>query len=207
MSIITLPTGIYFGAFAISQKRFDLKEMSDTTGDTRERLISPPRWRVRFAPPSVGIPYAQAALWKTMLLQLRGGVNHLAVYDVAQLVPTGTMRGTPQLVGSLSAGSVSMSIDGATASGTLKRGDWLQIGTGVGSQLVSVTVDVTLSGAGTGTVQFEPPTRVVFADNTPVTWDKPVAYYKMTSDVPEWAYTPGAFLIAGFACDFMEQWT
>ena len=40
MSIITLPSGIYFGSFAVSQRRFDTKEMSDTTGDARDRLLA-----------------------------------------------------------------------------------------------------------------------------------------------------------------------
>jgi hypothetical protein len=208
MSIITLPAGIYFGSFAISQKRFDLKEVSDSTGSARDRLISPPRWRLRFAPPGVGIPYPQAALWKTMLLTLRGGVNHLAAYDVAQVAPTGTMRGSP-VIGSAGAakGATIAPITGGTANGTLKAGDWLQIGSGLGSQLVSVTVDVTLNSSGAGDVTFEPPLRAAYTVGTAVTWDKPVAYYKMMSDVPEWAYTPGAFLVSGFNCDFMEQWT
>lgn len=208
MSIITLPAGIYFGSFGISQRRFDLKEMSDSTGSTRERLIAPPRWSLRFAPPSSGITYEQAALWKTMLLTLRGGVNHLAVYDVAQVAPTGTMRGSP-VVGAAgaAAGATVAPITGGTANGTLKVGDWLQFGSGLGSQLVSVVANVTLSGAGAGDVTFEPPLRTAYTAGTAVAWDKPVAHYKMTSNVPEWAYIPGAFLVSGFNCDFMEQWT
>jgi hypothetical protein len=206
VSIITIPTGIYFGAYAVSQKRFDLKEMSDSTGDARERLIAPPRWRLRMAPPSTGVPYEQAGLWKNMLLQLRGGINHLAAYDVAQPAPAGTMRGSPVLSAPVSAGATSMAVSGATSGGTLKVGDWLQIGTGLGSQLVSVSAAVTLTG-GSGTIQFEPPLRAAYTAATVVVWDKPVAHYKMLSDAPEWAYTPGAFLVAGFACDFMEQWT
>lgn len=206
MSIITLPAGIYFGAFAVSQKRFDLKETSAATGDARERLIAPPRWRLRFAPPTTGVPYSQAGLWKTMLLQLRGGINHLAAYDVAQPAPAGTMRGAPVLSGTAAAGATSMGVSGATAGGTLLPGDWLQVGTGLGSQLVAVSAAVTLAG-GAGTIQFEPPLRQAYGAGTAVLWDKPVAHYKMMSDAPEWAYTPGAFLMTGFACDFMEQWT
>lgn len=207
MSIITLPVGIYFGEFAISQKRFDLKEVSDSTGHTAERLIAPPRWRVRMAPPNGGITYAHAGLWKTMLLKLRGGVNHLAVYDVAQPAPAGTMRGSPILSAQAVAGATSMQITNGTAFGTLKAGDWLQLDSGLGSQLVAVTADITLNGSGAGTVSFEPPLRVTYPSSTIVTWDKPVAHYKMLTDAPEWAYVAGAFLMSGFACDFMEQWT
>jgi hypothetical protein len=207
VSIITLPTGIYFGSFVISQKRFDLKEMSDTTGTAKERLMSPPRWRLSIGAPSIGVGYTQAALWKNMVLQLRGSINHLAAYDVAQPVPVGTMRGAPVLSAQLAAGATSMSITAGTANGTLKVGDWLQIGTGLGSQLVSVAADVTLNGSGAGTVTFEPPARVTFpATTTAITWDKPVAYYKQVSDSASWAYTPGALLVQGFNLDLMEQW-
>lgn len=207
MSIITFPTGIYFGAFAIAQKRFDIKEMSDTTGDARERLIAPPRWRLRIAPASSGVSYTQAGLWKTMLLQLRGGINHLAAYDVAQPRPAGNLTGTVTTVGTTAAGATSMSITGGNVNGTLKAGDWLQLGSGLTSQLVAVSVNVTLDGAGAGTVSFEPPLRTAYAGGTAVVWDKPVAHYKMLTDAPEWGYVPGAFLLGGFSCDFMEQWT
>jgi hypothetical protein len=206
MSIITFPPGIYFGTFAISQKRFDLKEMSDSTGLVKERLMSPPRWRVRFSPPGIGVPYTQGALWKTMLMRLRGGINHLAVYDIAQPAPVGTARGSIVLTGTTNAGDVDATISGGSpATGTLKMGDWLQIGTGLGSQLVTVTADVTLSG-GAGTVLFEPPLRTGYAAGTAVVWDKPVAHYKMLSDAPSWGYVAGAFLMNGFEIDMMEQW-
>ena len=207
MSIITLPVGIYFGEFAISQKRFDLKEVSSSTGYTAERMIAPPRWKVRMAPPQVGIPYEQAGLWKTMMLNLRGGVNHLAIYDVAQPAPAGTMRGSPILAAQAAAGATTMQITNGTAYGTLKAGDWLQLGSGLTSQLIAVTIDITLNGSGAGTVTFEPPLRSTYSSSTIVTWDKPVANYKMATDAPEWAYVAGAFLMNGFACDFMEQWT
>ena len=69
MAIITIPDGMYFGGYAVSQKRFDLREMSDSTGDTRDRLVSPPRWRLRISPPSAGMSYEQADIWKSFVAQ------------------------------------------------------------------------------------------------------------------------------------------
>lgn len=87
----------------------------------------------------------------------------------------------------------------------LKAGDWLQIGTGVGtSQLVKVTDDAQEVNAGTMTVSFEPPLRTAFASSTAVTWDKPVAYYKQTSS-PQWGYR--ARMSTGYALDLLESWT
>lgn len=209
MSIITIPTGMYFGGFTVGQRRFDIKEASDTTGAVKERMRAPPRWNVKMSPPGTGMSYDQAELWKGMLLQLEGGVNHLAIHDVSQTLPRGTMRGSPATSGTIAAGATSFVIDaGAGQSGaTLRIGDWLQVGTGLGSQLVMVVAPVTLNGSGVGTVNIMPAFRTGYAGGTAVVYDKPVAHYKLATDMPEWAYQPGAFLVTGFNLEFMEQWT
>jgi hypothetical protein len=87
----------------------------------------------------------------------------------------------------------------------LKAGDWLQIGTGVGtSQLVKVTADAQEVNAGTMTVSFEPPLRAAFSAGTAVTWNRPIAYYKQTS-APQWGYR--ARMSTGYALDLLESWT
>lgn len=119
---------------------------------------------------------------------------------------------------------------------TLKAGDWLQFGTGLGtSQTVKVTDNadgsafseaVWSTGGGaqaiwstTGgqalwtddgvpsnaiTVTFEPPLRTAFAKDTAVTWDKPVAYYRMQGN-PKWQYSTRSYRReGGFAADFVE---
>ena len=87
----------------------------------------------------------------------------------------------------------------------LKAGDWLQIGSGVGtSQLVKVTADAQEVNAGTMTVSFEPPLRTAFSAGTAVTWNRPVAYYKQTSS-PQWGYR--ARMSTGYALDLLESWT
>jgi hypothetical protein len=87
----------------------------------------------------------------------------------------------------------------------LKAGDWLQIGTGVGtSQLVKVTADAQETNAGTMTLSFEPPLRTAISGAAAVTWDRPVAYYKQTS-APRWGYH--ARRSTGYALDLLESWT
>lgn len=91
---------------------------------------------------------------------------------------------------------------------TLKAGDWLQLGTGLGtSQLVKVVSDATGTDAQAMTVTIEPPLRQQFASTTAVTWDKPIAYYKQTG-APQWSYRPGRRIKqAGFAIDALESWS
>jgi hypothetical protein len=88
-------------------------------------------------------------------------------------------------------------------------GDWLQVGTpGVGtSQLVKVvTYRSTTSADQLVNVQFEPPLRYAFAAEAPVTWDRPVAYCKLTNSAQTWAARANGPAIDGFALDLLEDW-
>jgi hypothetical protein len=53
-------------------------------------------------------------------------------------------------------------------------------------------------------VTFEPPLRIAYAKDTAVTWDRPVAYYRMHG-YPKWQYSQRAYRReGGFAADFLE---
>lgn len=203
MSVIALPTGLMIAECSISQARYDMAEMSDASGHAAARLFGPPRWRVSLRS-HASLSLALSAQWEAMLLQLRGGVNHLSVYDPVRTAPQGTYRGTVTLSGSHSAGATSLALTGGSGTQTLLAGDWLQVGTGVGtSQLVKVMANATASG-GAITVTVEPPLRTAFSNGTAVTWNKPLAYYKQTSE-PAWSYA-AARTSGGYAVDLLESW-
>lgn len=207
MSVILLPASLRIRPdFGIEQRRFDMLESSDATGDTAVRLQAPPRWAISFTgTDAMAIPAADE--WRALLLQLRGAVNVLAAWDIARPTPRGTARGAMLLATAAAAGATSLSITGATpAAGTLLRGDWLQIGTGHGSsQLVNVVADVQLSG-GTGVVAFEAPLRKAYAAGTVVTWDKALGYYRRTAGAvgASWQYRTRR-LVGGFTFDGLES--
>jgi hypothetical protein len=91
--------------------------------------------------------------------------------------------------------------------GSVKAGDWLGLGSGVGtSQLVKATATSYAAETGLLTVAFEPPARIAFSSAGAVTWDKPLAYFKSQSD--EWAgrgITSQVF--SGYGLDLVEDWT
>jgi hypothetical protein len=207
MSVIAMPTTLRIGAVGIGQARYDLVEMSDASGSQASRLFGPPRWRLSLtSPPSLTL--AQAAVWEALLLQLRGGINHLSAWDPVRVQPAGTMRGTLTLSGSHAAGATSITVTGggSQALTTLKAGDWLQIGVGIGtSQLVKVMADSVANGSGVITgMAIEPPLRIAFSTATAVAWDRPIAYYKQ-GGTPQWAYGAGRTQ-TGFAIDALESW-
>jgi hypothetical protein len=207
MTVIALPAGLRIGGFTIGQARYDLAEMSDATGSMSARLFGPPRWKLGLASTD-GLTMEQAATWEALVLQLRGGVNHLTVHDVVRPQPIGTMRGTMTLNGSHSAGAVALSVTAGAgqAAKTLLAGDWLQLASGLGtSQLVKVMAAATSNGSGVIALTVEPPLRIAFSGGAAVTWDRPVAYYKQLS-TPQWAYQPGRTM-GGFAVDLLESWS
>ena len=89
---------------------------------------------------------------------------------------------------------------------TLNRGDWLQIGTGVGSHYCKTVDPVTLDDLGAGTVTFEPPTRKAFAAGSAITIERPVGHFKLVNAQTRWAPLAGAPAFSGFALDLQEQW-
>jgi len=136
MSIITpSDTALaYLAELTIGQQRFDISEQSDSTGHTATRLGGPPRWTAALRTLDALEP-AVAALWKAIAVQLRGRVNHLALYDVAQPQPRGTARGSITLASTAAAGAVSLALAGCMPSNqlftyhqTLDNAAWSKVG-------------------------------------------------------------------------------
>jgi len=151
---------------------------------------------------------AQLSIWQPLMVNLRGHVNHLAMWDYGQPAPVGTMRGTLTVSGTPAAGATTATITGGAgqASTTLKAGDWLQFGTGLTSQLVMITVDATANGSGVMNITFEPPLRIALSNGSAVAWDRPVAHYKMVNSDFLFYYEPGYLTKGRVALDLLEQW-
>lgn len=232
MSIVTLPRTFRHVECSFEQVRFDTMEQSDSTGSEAARLLAPPRWKMSL---SFGdyMTLSEAGQAEAVLLQLRGRVNHLAAYDPVRRVPQGTLRGSLRLAADVAAGATSLPLIGGTA-GTLEAGDWLQVGSGVGtSHLAKVVADAEATGigpytwedsgsayawsdggsaytwddGGTITVTIEPPTRRAFVKETAVTWDHPLGYYRMQGNA-RWKYQHARIhKQGGFAVDLLEAFS
>lgn len=209
MSVITWPSTLRVGpGSGFGQVRYDLMFSSEMTGASQDRVLGPPRWTLSILQPAVLKP-DEAGQWQSVLMQLRGRTNHLLAPDFSRLAPRGTMRGTMTLSAdpALGATSISITAGAGQANTTLKAGDKLQIGTGLGtSQLVMVTADATANGSGVITVSVEPPLRVDFASGAAVTWDRASAYFKLAQSSTGWQFNPSVYgpLMTGMALDLTE---
>lgn len=199
MAIITLPTGMLFGAGSgVEQVTYDITNGSAVTGADQPVSFGPARWGLTLLAPDRLRP-AEAALWEGLSLQLRGRLNVLACHDPGKTAPRGTRRGTLALGAAAAAGVATINV---TGTGSLLVGDWLQIGTGLGtSQLVKVVADTT-----TATVTIEPPLRRAYPSGTVVTWDRPLGYWRRGPERVRWTYTAGA-LQQGFSLQFVEAFS
>lgn len=207
--IVTIPTSLKFGSFEMSTQTFDMDEVSDLTGSTDTVIYGHPRWRISMSAMD-DMSLDDASEWEYITLALRGKANRLAVYDPVRIQPEGTMRGSPTLNASIGQGDTSFVINAGSgqAGKTLKRGDLLQIGTGLGtSQLVKVATTMTLNGSGVGTVEFNNYARRTFSSGTAVIWDRPVTYFGNMNKPTGPNYARNSLLVSGFAFDLLEQWT
>lgn len=210
MAIIAFPAGLVVAQFAWGQTDYSLTEISDQSGASSTRTFGPPRWTCQIGSDANMAP-VQAGVWEAFVTQLRGRVNHAAVYDVTRPQPQGTWLGaTPTLLNTVAAGVSGLSIaaDATQAFHTLLRGDMLQVGTGIGtSQLLKVVADATAFSGGQIDLTFEPPLRLGFTAGAAITLVKPLAYFKRSSGKSIWQGVPGALLLGGHSLDLLEQWS
>ncbi len=206
MAIITIPTTLALGAGCeMGEVRSDAVDGSAPSQIEQARVYGPPRWTMLLTSPPATIN-GDAERWASLRTRLMGHVNALAAPPVPRTEPRGTMRGTMTLQSAAAAGASSATI---TASGqgsaTLLDGDWLQIGTGLGtSQLIRVNADAT-AASGVITITFDHVLRTAFAAGSPVTWLRPVGYWRRADTETRWSYT-NRRIGGSQSVDLVEVW-
>lgn len=206
MAIIEFPSSLKVEKMTFGRNTYDLPFSNADTGASSTRLLGPPRWTLALSS-AQDLSLTESGNWIALMLALGGRVNHLEVWDIARPAPQGTCRGALTLGNSVAIGDVYATISAGVgqAGKTLLPGDWLQLGTGLGtSQLVSVVYPAQVDASGIITVEFQSPARMGFYAGTPVTWDKPKAYFKSNSSATSWSSE--RVNQGGFSFDGTEQW-
>lgn len=203
MAVITFPESLAEKVSRLSwaQNRNDMEFRSMFGAQALE--VSSPLW-------SAGLEFGDmlendAGALQTLMMQLRGRTNQLALWNFARPAPLGTMRGTMTLSADAAQGATSISITAGVgqAAKTLLAGDFLGIGSGLTQQVVMVTADATSNGSGVISISIEPPLRNAFAAGAAVTWDKPKALFRRQSSKAGWDYQ--SVLASGFSLDLLED--
>lgn len=206
MAIITIPTTLALGAGCeIGEVRSDSIDGSDASQIEQARVHGPPRWTMMLTSPPNTFG-AGAEQWASLRTRLLGSINVLAAPPVPRVEPRGTMRGTMTLQSAAAAGASSMTIMSVgQGAATLLDGDWLQVGTGLGtSQLVRVNADA-VATTGVITVTFDHVLRTAYPAGTAVTWSRPVGYWRRADTETRWSYT-NRRIGGGQTMDLVEVW-
>ncbi|MBT2321288.1 hypothetical protein J7E62_02805 [Variovorax paradoxus] len=206
MTIISLPTGILFKRQQFGHQNFDLEFSGGDAGASQVVVNGPPRWTCSLLSNEM-LDLDQAAAWRALVLSLKGRVNFLAVSDLLNPAPRGTVRGGLTAAVGAAAGSSTLQIYAGSgqAGKTLRLGDWIGVNQGGSNrQLLHVQQDAVVDGNGIITVTFEPTLRVAVGSGSAVAWDKPTCLMRRNEQSGSWA-SEGA-VQGGFSLELMEHW-
>ena len=147
---------------------------------------------------------ADAQKWIAFLLSLKGRLGSFLLSDPSGATPLGsasTTPGTPLVAGGSQTGNT-LSIDGLPVSttGYLLAGDYIQVGTGSGTQLYKCLADVDTDGGGAATIDIWPDIRTSPADNETVTVSNAAGLFRLVSNETEWSVDDAEIFGISFEC-------
>lgn len=147
------------------------------------------QWKANISIPAV--KREDAELWNAFLLRLRGRFGTFLLGDPNAATPRGSASGTPgtPLVDGGSQTGNELNIDGCplSATGYLKAGDYIQLGSGSTSRLYKVLEDVDTDGTGSATLNLWPDLRTSPLDNSAVIVSSAKGVFRLSSNEASWA--------------------
>jgi hypothetical protein len=138
-----------------------------------------------------------AEVWITFFMKLYGSYGTFLLGDPNASTPRGsasTSAGTPVVNGASQTGS-ELDIDGlpASATGYLKAGDYIQLGTGSTSQLYKVLDDVDSNASGEATLTIWPDLRSSPSDDASVTVSGAQGLFRLGTSTSDWNINNSGF--------------
>lgn len=135
--------------------------------------------------------------WVSFLLQLKGLEGTFLLGDPSGATPRGSaasVAGTPVVNGASQTGG-SLAIDGlpASATGYLKAGDYIQLGSGLGATLHKVLKDVDSNASGEATLDVYPSVRSAPEDGATVTVSSAKGVFRLSSNQTQWSINEVTF--------------
>ena len=128
---------------------------------------------------SVNIPSVhrdKAAQWKAMLVGLKGQTGTFLLGDPDYVAPQGTVSSC------VLTGNVGDETANVVMTGTLKAGDYIQLGSGSSSKLHQVLLDQD----GDGTIEIWPSLRSDYTSST-VVFNSPKGVFRLATNMTSWS--------------------
>jgi len=153
-------------AVAVSQSPFTYKQQIVSHGGQK--------WEASVNIPSVHRD--KAAEWKAMLVGLKGQAGTFLLGDPDYATPQGTVSSC------VLSGNVGDETASVVMTGTLKAGDYIQLGSGASSKLHQVLLDQD----GDGTIEIWPSLRSNYTSST-VVFNSPKGVFRLGTNMTSWS--------------------
>jgi len=187
---LSLPTTIGIGQ--IELRASNVVGVSESPFTYKQQVVQHQgqRWEASIQIPPVRKDLAEP--WVAFLLSLQGRRGTFLLGDPNMAAPRGSAAstpGTPLVDGALSIGDSEITIDGlpASATGYLKAGDYIQLGSAGTSTLHKVLADVDSDGTGEATVDIWPSVRRVVANDEAVVVSNTKGLFRLAANVSSWS--------------------
>ena len=153
-------------AVAVSQSPFTYKQQVISHGGQK--------WEASVNIPSVHRD--KAAEWKAMLVGLKGQTGTFLLGDPDYATPQGTVSSC------VLSGNVGDDTASVVMTGTLKAGDYIQLGSGASSKLHQVLLDQD----GDGTIEIWPSLRSDYTSSS-VVFNSPKGVFRLATNMTSWS--------------------
>ena len=148
---------------------------------------------------------ADAEEWNCFFLNLNGIEGSFLMGDPAAATPRGaasTNLGTPVLDGAHSIRASTINLKGAqiNIANYVRKGDYLQLGTGINSRLHKILSDGSTNAAGKTSFDIFPPLRAAYADNSAIIFNNAKGLFRLASNDMSFSIDVAKIYSTGFAC-------
>jgi len=186
---LSTPTSI--GIETIELSAVNATATSESPFTYKQQVISHggQRWEASVTIPSVRKDLA--APWKALLVALKGQTGTFLLGDPDYETPQGTISSCV-LTGTAGVGEATV-----VMTGTLKAGDYIQLGSGASARLHQVLQD----HSGNGTIQIWPSLRIAYTNET-VVFNSPKGVFRLSSGETSWSINNSS--LYGISFDAVE---
>ena len=198
---LTFPTQT--GVAAVEFTATDVVSISQSPFTFSQQVVrhAGARWSATITIPPV--KRSDSEYWNSFLLRLRGQFGTFLLGDPNGATPRGSAAsaaGTPVVNGASQTGN-ELAIDGlpASATGYLKAGDYIQLGSASTSRLYKVLEDVDSNGSGEATLNLWPDLRSSPADGAAVVVSNAKGVFRLSNNEAVWTINNAGFYSISFA--------
>ena len=198
---LTFPTQT--GVARVEITATDVVSISESPFTFSQQVVrhSGARWAATVSIPPV--KRDDSEYWNSFLLRLRGQFGTFLLGDPNAATPRGSAAsaaGTPVVNGASQTGN-ELNIDGlpTSATGYLKAGDYIQLGTGSNANLYKVLEDVNSNGSGEATLNLWPDLRSSPANDAAVVVSDAKGLFRLADSTASWSINNAGFYSISFS--------